>query len=174
MAQIGNFDANQVEPAVDQLPAGWYIAQIVASEVKNNRATQGQHLSLEFNIMDGQFKGWKLWEQLNLWNQNEKASQIAQGRLSAIARAINVLQFNDSTALHGFNMQVRVAHNTDGKAEIKGYKSIEAQGHQPSPGRAFAEQNQPPAQTQNVNQNINPQTGQPYTPHEMQQQNQQR
>lgn len=175
MAQIGNFDANQVEPAVDQLPVGWYIAQIVASEVKNNRTTQGQHLSLEFNITDGQFKGWKLWEQLNLWHQNQQASQIAQGRLSAIARAINVLQFNDTTSLHGFNMQVRVAHNSEGKAEIKGYKALEVEGHQASPGRAYAENNMTAAQQQSpANPNINPATNQPYTPAEMQQINQQR
>lgn len=141
MAQLnGTFDATQVEPAKDQLPAGWYIAHIAASEVKANRTGTGQHLSLEFQIADGQFAGWKIWESLNLWHQNPKASQIAQGKLSAIARAINVLQFNDSNALHGFNMQIRVAHNNEGKAEIKGYKVIEVEGHQPSPGRQFAEQ----------------------------------
>ena len=38
MAQLnGTFDANQVEPATDQLPAAWYVAHIAASEIKGNK-----------------------------------------------------------------------------------------------------------------------------------------
>jgi len=143
MAQLGStFDATQVQPSSDQLPAGWYTALISASEVKGNKNGTGQHLSLEFTITSEQFNGWKIWEQLNLWHSSQKASQIAQGKLSAVANAINVLQFSDSSALHNFNMQIRIAHNNEGRAEIKGFKAVETQGNQASPGRAFAEQPQ--------------------------------
>ena len=162
MAQLnGTFDATQIEPDNDQLPAGLYIAQIIKSEIKTNKNGTGQNLSLEMHITDGQFKGWRIWEQLNLWHNNPKASQIAQGKLSSIARAVGVLQFNDTQALHNLNLQVRVAiDQTTGKAEAKGYKAIETQGHQPSPGRSFAEQQQP------HNSNFNP-DGTPKTPQQM-------
>ena len=94
MANLGNFDANNVDPATDfePLPAGKYMAVITASEMKATKAGSGHYLELTFQIIDGPLKNRLLWSRLNLDNQNRKAVQIALGELSAICRAVGVMQ----------------------------------------------------------------------------------
>lgn len=183
MADLGmNFDATQVTPSEDQVAPGWHIGKITQSERRHNKNTRGEHMAIEFTLTQGKFQRWKLFEHLNLWNPNKQAEQIAQGKLSAIAHAVGVLQFNNLQALHDFEMQIRVAHDADGRAVIKGYKAIEHTEHQPSPGRAYAENNptpqQPPQPTPQYpfideNNQYNWQTGRPMNPQEVQYYNQQ-
>ena len=53
MANIGNFNANEVEPttAFEPLPAGKYLAAITASEVKATKKGDGNYLELEFTVL---------------------------------------------------------------------------------------------------------------------------
>ena len=86
MANLGfAFDANTVQPqeSFDVLPAGFYPVMITESEMKGT-STGGQMLVLTLEVIEGQFKGRKVWERLNLVNNNEQAVQIAQRSLSAI------------------------------------------------------------------------------------------
>ena len=97
-----NFNANEVEPSVgfDAIPAGKYQAVIVDSDMKPNKAGTGEYLQLEFEIIDGEYKGRKVWERLNLANPNAQAVAIARGRLSAICRAVGVMTPRDSILHH--------------------------------------------------------------------------
>ena len=110
MANLGNFDANNVEPAADfePLPAGKYMAVITASEMKATKAGSGHYLELQFQLLDGPYKNRLLWSRLNLDNQNHKAVQIALGELSAICRAVGVMRPNDSLELHNLPLQITV------------------------------------------------------------------
>ena len=102
MANLGfAFDANTVQPqeSFDVLPAGFYPLMITESEMKAT-STGGQMLVLTLEIIEGQFKGRKIWERLNLVNSNEQAVQIAQRSLSAICHAVKEFQVQDSSQLH--------------------------------------------------------------------------
>ena len=128
MANLNGFDANNVDPATDfePLPAGKYIAVITDSEMKPTKAGTGHYLQLTFQVVDGQFKNRLLWSRLNLDNPNRQAVQIAQGELSAICRAIGVLQPKDSVELHDLPLQVTVKckkreDTGDVVNEIRGY-----------------------------------------------------
>lgn len=171
----GAFDATQHQP-LDRsiMPAGEYTATITKTEAKENRNGQGSHLNVEFTISEGPHKGRKVWQNLNCWHPNQQASQIAWAELSAIAHAVQVLNFQDTTALHNIPLIIQVVINQQGNNEYKACKPITPTGHQPSPGRAFA-QNNPPlgapthaptAHNPNINQNINP-DGTPKTPQQM-------
>ena len=95
------FDANTVAPSnFDVFPAGKYLAQIVASEMRPTKDGRGQYLYLELDILDGQFAGRKLFDRLNLVNDNPDTVDIAKRALSSICRATGQMQVKDSEQLH--------------------------------------------------------------------------
>ena len=136
-----NFNANEVEPNVpfEPLPAGNYLAEITASEMKATKSGNGSYLELEFTVVDGPHKGQKTWDRLCLDHPNPKTVRIARGSLSAICRAVGTLQPMDSTELHNLPLIVKVKCKTrddNGEItnEIKGYAKREtAAVVQPAP-----------------------------------------
>ena len=110
MATLNNFDASQVDPSValDPLPAGKYLAVISESELKPTKTGGGKYLQLTFQIIDGEFKGRLVWARLNLENKSEMTVKIARGELSAICRAIGVMQPKDSVELHNVPLEINV------------------------------------------------------------------
>ena len=95
------FDANSVEPSnFDVYPAGKYLAQIVSSEMRPTKDGRGQYLFLELDILEGQFAGRKLFDRLNLVNDNPDTVDIATRTLSSICRATGQMQVKDSEQLH--------------------------------------------------------------------------
>ncbi len=70
MANLNNFNANNVEPQTefDAIPAGKYLAVITSSEMKPTKSGNGAYLELTFDVIEGEFKGRKLWARLNLDN----------------------------------------------------------------------------------------------------------
>lgn len=149
----GVFDAEQVQPGGDgdfsSIPSGKYKTIITASEWKDSKKTAGaKYLELTHEVVDGEHKGRKLWDRLNLVNPSQQASEIAQKTLSAICHAIGVMKVADSSQLHDRPMltTVRVVPKNDkegrpvigadGKPEttneIKGYAKLD-QGITPLP-----------------------------------------
>jgi hypothetical protein len=111
MADLRGFDAQTVEPndSFDPIPNGDYLCIITASEMKPTKAGDGAYLELEMQVIEGQYQGRKLWDRLNLNNANDTTVKIAKGTLSAICRAVGVLQPKDSCELHDLPMLVKVA-----------------------------------------------------------------
>jgi len=85
MAQF-NFDASTVAPqqATGPLPAGTYLAHITESDIRDLSSGNGKGLKLTFEIIDDQFKGRKVWENLNIMHTNEDTQRISQSQLSAL------------------------------------------------------------------------------------------
>jgi len=133
MADLSGFDANTVEPAGDfePIPAGKYVAVITESEMKPTKAGTGNYLQLTIQIIEGPYQNRLLWARLNLDNPNETARKIAQGELSAICRAVNVLAPNDSLELHNLPLVINVrckkrADTGEIVNEVKGYSKKES------------------------------------------------
>jgi len=110
MANLNGFDASNVEPnaGFEPVPAGKYLCLITASEMKPTKAGNGEYLELELEVIDGPHKGRKVWDRLTLKHPNEQTVQIARGTLSAICRAVNVLQPRDSVERHNVPLVVSV------------------------------------------------------------------
>ena len=128
MANLNNFDANNVDPSValDPIPAGKYIAVITETEMKPTKAGGGKYLQLTFQIVDGEYKGRLVWARLNLENKSEMTVKIARGELSAICRAVGVMAPKDSVELHNIPLEINVGlKKRDDNGEftnvIKGY-----------------------------------------------------
>jgi hypothetical protein len=129
MAQF-NFDASQIAPqaSTGPLPAGVYLAHIVESDVQPLKSGNGEGLKLTFEIIDGQFKGRKVWENLNIRHTSEDTQRIAQSQLSALCHAVNVIKLMDTAALHfkpvRINVTVREAVGQyKASNNIKGYEA---------------------------------------------------
>jgi hypothetical protein len=87
---------------------GWYNVIIEHSEVVPTAAGTGTILKLRYSIVDGEFKGRKIFGQLNIVNPSPMAQEIAQKQLSAICHAVNVIQCNDSQQLHNIPFKVKL------------------------------------------------------------------
>jgi hypothetical protein len=138
MANLNGFNAANVDPATDfePIPAGKFLAIISNSEMKPTKSGSGTYLELTFQVIEGQYKNRLLWSRLNLSNPNNLAVQIAQGELSAICRAVGVMQPKDSVELHNIPLQITVKvkkreDSGDLVNEIKGYAKKEAATGQP-------------------------------------------
>lgn len=124
------FDANQVDPSnsFEPIPKGKYLVIITESEIKSTKAGDGQYLQLVHEIVDGQYKGRKLWARLNIVNRNKTAEDIAQRTLSALCRAAGVMNLQDSTQLHNIPVVADVKVSKDGEQnEIVTYAAAGAQ-----------------------------------------------
>lgn len=128
MASLNNFDANQVDPSValEPIPAGRYAAVITDSEYKPTKSGGGKYLQLTLQVLDGEHKGRLVWARLNLENANATTVKIARGELSAICRAVGVMQPRDSIELHNIPLEITVGlKKRDDNGEftnvIKGY-----------------------------------------------------
>ena len=111
MAELNNFDATRIEPAsgvFTPIPMDDYLVQIVESSMADTKKGDGRFLKLTFEVADGEFKGRRIFEQLNLVNQNTQTVEIAQRTLSAICRAVGVLHPKDSAELHNIPFVVSV------------------------------------------------------------------
>lgn len=140
------FDASQVPEQQDfsAIPAGDYVAIATESSFKPTKNGQGEFLQFTFEVIDGQFKGRKLWARLNLRNKNQTAVDIAQRELGAICRAVGVIKPNDSAELHNRPILLSVDTEIDDRNResnvIKKYESATGGAAQPAPSYA------PPAQ----------------------------
>jgi hypothetical protein len=138
MANLNGFNANNVEPNTDfdPIPAGKYVAVVTGSEMKATKAGNGSFLELTFQVLEGEFKGRLLWARLNLDNPNTLAVKIARGELSALCRAVGIMEPKDSCEMHNLPLVITVKQKTDGdgevRNEIKGYAKREVANGKPA------------------------------------------
>jgi len=110
MAELGyQSDPNDAqEQSFDPVPADEYPVVIEDSDYIPNKKGTGMILKLAYQIIDGPFKGKKLFENLNLENVNDQAVQISRRTLNAICVATGVAHVQDSAQLHGIPFMVDV------------------------------------------------------------------
>jgi hypothetical protein len=133
-----NFNAADVDPnqSFEPIPAGKYVAAIVDSTTKPTKNGAGEYLELVFEVLDGPYKGRRVWERLTLKHVNDTTVRIARGNLSAICRAVGVMAPNDSSELHDLPLSITVAlRKRDDNGEmanvVKGFAKREAPASTP-------------------------------------------
>lgn len=124
------FNAADVEPAesFDVIPAGEYHGQVIASDLRATKSGTGQYIWLEQEIIEGDYKGRKLWTTLNIINHNATAVDIAARQLSALCHSVGEIDVSDTEQLHfkPMLMVVKVVPKTEryaAKNEVSGYKA---------------------------------------------------
>jgi hypothetical protein len=147
------FNARTVNP--DQTPepiaAGRYRVAIAKSNLKETKAKDGAMIDLRFNVLDGPFQGRQLNTNLNVFNKNPTAVEIALKELSAIGHCVNVLDIagqdgavdNYLPMLHNLPFLVDVTVE-DGYNRIKKY--FDVNGNAPGAQNGQQPQQQQPQQ----------------------------
>jgi len=153
MANLNGFDATQVDPTVayEPIPAGKYVVAITESELKPTKNNSGSYLQLTFEVLEGEFRGRKVWDRLCVNHPNPMTVKIARGNLSAICRAVGVMQPRDSVELHNLPLviTVKVKKRSDIPGgdeltnEVKGYEAKPSANTTPAP-QAPIHSNTPP------------------------------
>lgn len=136
MAQM-NFDARTVQPdtGMEPVPTAWYNVMADASEKKPTNDGQGEYLEVRYNILDGQYRGRKLFSRFNTKNNNAQAMDIAYRQLSALCHATGVLVLQDSQQLHGIPLKIRAilkeartdkdtGKHYEASNDVRGWKNI--------------------------------------------------
>ena len=102
------FDANKEEKlgSFEPVPYGWYTVQITKSDLKDTKKKDGKYINLCFDIIDGKYKGRKIFTNLNIINQNPIAVEVARKGLASICEACDKMQVEDTEELHGIPIQV--------------------------------------------------------------------
>ena len=147
MANLGNVfggkSANDIEErSFDPLPMGDYTLVVTASETKATKNGNGEYLSCTMEIVDGQYKGRKLFANFNLKNANAEAVSIARAELAALCRAVRVPTPKDSSELHDkpFDARIGIEKRKDtGEAQnrIKKYATRGGLGAKDLSGAAY-------------------------------------
>lgn len=103
------------------LPAGKYKMCMVGDELVNNKAGTGKILKLKLQVIEGQFAGEVLTDNLNITNPSPVCQKIGQGTLKKICNLCNVVfPPQDTNGLMGKPMVVTLnveefASNNTGK-----------------------------------------------------------
>ena len=140
MANLGEqFNSSDV-PVFDLIPKGDYKLRICDSDIQENSRRTGNILKLTLEIVEGPHTGRKVWDQLNLSNDNEMAVKIGRERLSAYCHATGVQVLQDTTQLHGivFIGKIIVKQDKNGdyddRNEVRNLKKIDSAGAGDSQG----------------------------------------
>lgn len=98
-----DFNANEVPEdtnSFDPLPAGDYTMQVIESEIKDTKSGTGQQLVLTLEVIEGAFSNRRVWDRLNIRNQNADAQRIAQRSLADLCLAVGIQSLRNSEDLH--------------------------------------------------------------------------
>jgi hypothetical protein len=97
-----SFNATNVKPdegRAGAIPAGWYPVSMDKAEQKATQDGTGAYLNASFEVLDGPYKGARIYHMFNTQNANEKTVQIGEAQLSAFLHAINTLVVTDTAQM---------------------------------------------------------------------------
>lgn len=114
------------------IDAGWYLMDIVKSEVKTTKDKKGKYIALSLKVdPDEPNAGFTIYDNLNIVNPNETAVKIARATLKSICTAVgHDGELEETEDLHNITMAVKVSVKEESaqwpaKNEVKAYRSAD-------------------------------------------------
>ncbi len=92
----------------EPLPAGLYACLVESTEERPTKSGTGSYLEFTFLVIQGDYRGRKLWTRLNLNNRSDDAVRIAKEELGLICHAVGVLEPNASHEFHDKPIALKV------------------------------------------------------------------
>lgn len=117
---MGNldFNASDYEPRKEMgaVPAGKYLCMVEDTERKNTKNDSAQYLQITWSIIDGECKGRKIFDRLNLWAESggqwirrtDEAGTIAGQSMSELLTALGMANIRNHEELRGKKATVKV------------------------------------------------------------------
>jgi|13_taG_2_1085334.scaffolds.fasta_scaffold09548_5 hypothetical protein len=153
MANLSDLQFNRnAEPAQDfsPLPMGEYLAQVVASEIKDTKSGTGKYVKLQWQVTDGQHAGRVIFANYNIINANPKAQEIGEREFAAACQGLGKVGVNDTEELHAIpcviKLKIEPERNGYGPSNrITSYKVATGVQDAPPASPPAASQAAPPA-----------------------------
>jgi hypothetical protein len=122
-------DATEFAPRTfEALPRGDYTAMITDSVLKDTKSGTGQYIALTMEIIDGSYSGRKIWDNLNVKNQNPTAENIAKASLTRYFSACgqDLQKGADTTALYNipFKLTLGIDRNDSTRNTVTGSSAL--------------------------------------------------
>jgi hypothetical protein len=111
MVQVADdFDAREedLKDGFEPLPDGEYKAIITNSDLKMTKKGDGDYYKFEYEIIDGAFKGRKVWQMLTRNNPSEKATLIGRKQFAGLKLALDKPVIKDTVELHNRPLMIKV------------------------------------------------------------------
>jgi hypothetical protein len=132
MGNLDGYNADEHEPIghFAPVPEGTYRVMIVESELKDNSQSTGSGFALKFLICDNpELAGRTLFDWVNWEHSNPDVEEMGKRRLSAICRAVGVMEPKDTGELHDKPLDIYVVvkkrpDNGELSNNIKGYYRV--------------------------------------------------
>jgi hypothetical protein len=142
-------DVPEDDRSFDPLPAGDYTMQIIDSEIKPTK-TGGDQLVLTIEVIEGPFSNRRVWDRLNIRNQNADAQRIAQRSLADLCLAVGVTSLRNSEDLHfkPFLGKVAIRQDKTGQYGPQNTVRYKARGGAAPRAQNSGQQQRRPATTQ--------------------------
>ena len=133
MAEL-NFNSANVEPqqSFEPIPKGWYDLLIEGVELKPTRAGTGSYLSLQLKVQGGEFNNRTGFDMITYSNPNAQAVEIGHRKLSALCRAVGIVELTSTDLLENRIVAGKVGVRVDKTGEydpqndVREYKSAAA------------------------------------------------
>ena len=144
-------DVPEDERNFEPIPVGNYKVQVIESKIEDTKSGSGQMLVLTLEILEGPCANRRLWDRLNVRNDNPTAQSIAQRALADLCLQIGVAQLRDTDELHFKPMTVKVGIRQDktgqyGPQNTVRYTVGKGAPGQPQGAQAPAQAGRPPQQ----------------------------
>lgn len=88
------------------LPCGDYDVKIIGAFVRENRNRNGTHLAITLEVVAGDHRGRRIWDNLNLSNKNPDAARIGKVRLKRLVKACGLDGVKSSAELLGRQLSI--------------------------------------------------------------------
>lgn len=99
-----DFKVTDYEPTMDYppIPEGFYLFLIEKTEIKPTLSAKRNNtnecfLNLKLRVIEGQFKGRYVWDQINIVNSKIEAQDIARRRLRGVSKITETEEILDKT-----------------------------------------------------------------------------
>ncbi len=160
MADLGEDFVLADIPADDRsfepLPKGNYRLQVIESRIDDTKSGTGQMLTLTLEVIEGQYKGRRIWDRLNIRNTNPEAQRIALVAHAKLCRLVGIKENKDareSENLHfkPFTAQVTIQEDKSGqygpqnRVRYPDPGTGSRSGGQPATGQALGKSSTPTA-----------------------------
>ncbi len=125
------FNAEEAEDAsFSVLPAGWYVASIIKSQLKDT-STGGTMLALQYKIIEGEYAKRIVFGNYNIVNKSDVAVRMAKSDLKKICAAMDIESIVETEDVLGGEMQIKLTTRAATAKypetnDIKDYRSAEA------------------------------------------------
>lgn len=86
---------------MSKLPDGTYLVSVEDSAMKETKDGKGQYLEFTYTILEGDHKGKRIWDRMNLINDNTTSVEIAEKQLAQLCKACKKPAAKDSDELKG-------------------------------------------------------------------------